>query len=1547
MTCKRYGIFIFLFLVVNSFLLIPSQYSDINFEHISVEQGLSQSTVQCMMQDSSGFIWIGTEDGLNKYDGYDFVTYKTDPDNPNSLSTNFIRAIIQDRSGNLWIGTYGGGLNKFDPTTETFTHYRQDPDNPNSLISDRVVTILEDHSGFLWIGTFGEGVSKFDPRTGTFTHYRADPANPNSLSSNNLRIIYEDHAGMIWFGTYGGGLDRFDPRMEIFTHYKASATNPGSLSHNQILTMIEGQGGILWVGTYGGGLNRFDPGTGNFTHFRRDPNNPDSLSNDEVWALCRDQAGLLWIGTAEGLNIYDPGTGIFTHNKADATIPNSLSTNEIRNIIIDKTGVVFIGTALGGLNKFSKEKQRFRIYRNRPNDPFSLSNNQVLSFFEDKNDIFWIGTYGGLNKWDRKNDRFTSYRSDSNRPHTLSNDRVMTLYEDRDGVFWVGTLGGLNIFDRKKETFERYVLDPNDLNTLSDRIVCICEDDRGFLWVGSTNGLNKVDRRSHTYTRYLNNPEDPGTISHSMVLSVFPDSLGRLWVGTWGGLNRFNRETETFTRYMADPGNPNSLSHNKVNFFFEDHSGNLWIGTDGGLNLYRPETDTFHNYGVKEGLPNNVIYGILEDEQSNLWLSTNKGLSKFNPLLGTFKNYDSRDGLQSNEFLYASCHRSQNGELFFGGIKGFNSFFPGSLKDNPYKPVIVITDFKIFNKSVGAGEKLDGVTILDKHVSKASEIHLSWKHSSFTISYAGLHFSAPEKNQYAFMMKDLENNWNFVGNRRFATFAHMSPGRYVFNVKGSNNDGVWNETGASIKIMIEPPPWRTWWAYTLYGLFFVGIITAYVFSQKKKLAYERSVNERLRQVDRLKDEFLANTSHELRTPLHGIIGIAESLIRGATGPLPHETLSNLQMVALSGKRLNNLVNDILDYSRLKENDLQLQMKAVDMKSLTEVVLLMSGPLAAAKPLVLKNETTGDLPLVYGDENRLQQIMHNLIGNAIKFTASGSVSVTSVEVENRNIVKVIIRDTGIGIPSDKLDAVFQSFEQVDASTAREYGGTGLGLSITKKLVELHGGTIGVESEVGKGSVFWFTLPVWQAHLQVSTQLESADTRPLEILANQPPPQLREELFSEEPNLPVPKEKYRILAVDDEIVNLQVLVNHLSLHGYSVIKALNGDEALQFIYNPAQRADMVLLDVMMPRMSGYEVCRRIRQYYSPTELPVIMLTAKTQTDNLVEGLHSGANDYITKPFSSEELLERIRVHFQLLKANRELKNANEQLEDYSRTLEQKVTERTRDLKEKNQLIMASMHFAQRIQQSILPLEDKLKAVFPEYFVIFKPKDIVSGDFYWFEQVGDKTFIAVVDCTGHGVPGALMTMIGSTILNKLVQEHKVYDPALILEHLHRDVRTALKQQQEGIRHIDTAGMDVCLCMIENSGVKKERNVIFAGAHQPLYIVHSVQSGDDTDVLEIKGDRKPIGGLQIKEDTVRKFTRKEITLQAGDMIYLVSDGLVHQSDYRDKKYGRKQLKRCLCKIAPLSASSQEQKLLHELESHQGDEEQRDDITVMGIRIP
>jgi len=889
------------------------------------------------------------------------------------------------------------------------------------------------------------------------------------------------------------------------------------------------------------------------------------------------------------------------------SIEQGLSQNSIRCILQDRKGFLWFGTE-DGLNKY--DGYRFTVYKNNPNDPNSLSNDAVNSIYEDQSGVLWIGTErGGLNKLDRKKEKFTHYKNDPNNPNSLSNNRVFSIYEDRSGVLWIGNSGG---------------------------------------------GLNKFDRKKEKFTHYKNNPNNPNSLSYNAVYSIYedPDEVGRvLWIGTLGGgLNKLDREKEAptgvaFTHYQHDPNNPNSLSDNGVLSIYEDPDEvgkMLWIGTAGGLNKFDREKGRMTHYRERDGLPNDCIYGILEDDHGNLWLSTNNGLSKFNPQTKEFKNYDVRDGLQSNEYNTLAYYKSAvSGEMFFGGPNGFNAFHPDSVKDNPYIPPVVITALARYNTDDVAGKP-----IVEKGIAETPEIELSYKDNILTFEFAALNYRNTFKNQYAYKLEGFNDNWIQLGAKREVTFTNLDAGEYTLRVKGSNNDGVWNEEGTSLKITITSPWWKTWWAYTLYVLMFAGAVFGYIRyktqAQAKELARERKVNERLRQVDKLKDDFLANTSHELRTPLHGIIGITESLIDGAAGKLPEKANANLSMVVSSGKRLASLVNDILDFSKLKRQDLQVQKKPVDMRVLTDLVLKFSEPLLAGKNLLLKNEVAKDIPPVEGDENRLQQIMHNLIGNAIKFTQSGSVTVSAKE--NNGMTAISVTDTGIGIPQDKFASIFQSFEQVDASIAREYGGTGLGLAVTKQLVELHGGKIWVESELGKGSTFTFTLPKSEGTPATATTTATALARVREVEAIPTSPISSLPL----PPSPIQNGEFKILVVDDEPINQQVLANHLSLAHYDFTQAFNGEDALKAIENE-KKFDLVLLDIMMPKMSGYEVCQRLRQKYLPAELPVIMVTAKDQVQDLLEGLASGANDYLAKPFSKDELLARIKTHLNLLKIN----------------------------------------------------------------------------------------------------------------------------------------------------------------------------------------------------------------------------------------------------------------------------------------------------------
>ncbi len=815
---------------------LRSPTTHIRFDRYSLEQGLSQSSGNCILQDSKGFLWIGTEDGLNRFDGYGFRIYRHDPEEPHSLSNSHISSLFEDPSGVLWVGTYGGGLNRLDRETGLFTHYRHDRQDTNSLSEDQVVVVVGDRDGVLWIGTRGGGLNRFDPAQERWKRYGTDPDDPYSLSDNRVTSILEDSTGVLWVGT-ANGLNRLDRETDRWQRYQWDPDNPRSLYGNSIQSIDEDRSGALWIGMAGGGLNRFDRGTETFFHYLHDPGNPSSLSSNSVSAVLEDALGELWVGTEAGLDRFDREKEQFIHYRSIPGDPYSLSDNQVSSLGLDASGGLWVGTRGGGLNRHDRQREQFALYRADPNDANSLSNNSIWGICEEDSGVLWIGTDGGgLNRLDRKAGQWYHYRNDPADPHSLGHDTVVAVYKDRSGVLWLGTWGGgLDRFDRETEQFNHYRHDPNDPRSLSSNIVWfILEDQLGALWIGTANGLNRFDRETQQFTRYYHDPEDPYSLSDNNVGSVLEDREGMLWFGTHRGLNRFDRETGRFTLYQHDPENPQSLSHNIVFSIYEDQAGAIWLGTwGGGLNRFDRITETFAHYRVRDGLPNDVVYGILEDEQGHLWLSTNNGISRFDPQTEAFRNYGAGDGLQSAEFNYNSYAKGSGGEMYFGGINGFNAFYPDAVKDNPFEPPVVLTSLTQGGEPVDLGRTLEAL----------AETSFTWPRNDFEFEFAALSFFQPEKNQYAYMLEGYDDDWNFAGTRRFGAYTNLPGGAYTLRLKGSSNDGIWNTEGISIGVTIVPPFWSTWW---FRGILVVAMVAGAVAAVRLRV---RSIEARRRELE--------------------------------------------------------------------------------------------------------------------------------------------------------------------------------------------------------------------------------------------------------------------------------------------------------------------------------------------------------------------------------------------------------------------------------------------------------------------------------------------------------------------------------------------------------------------------------------------------------------------------------------------------------------------------------------------------------------------------
>lgn len=811
------------------------QAQDMQFKHLSTENGLMEGITRCILQDHEGFIWIGTPDGLHRYDGYSFKVYKHDPLDSQSLSQNSIYCLYEDRSGLLWIGTLAG-LNVFDRKSETFIAYKNDPNNPHSLSDNGVSSIYEDSSGLLWIGTYGGGLNVFDKKTEKFRSFANKAINPKLPNQYRVMVIYEDRTGSLWIGTAGGGLGLFDRKSETFKMYKNERNNSNSLSNNGITCLEEDESGLLWIGTNGGGLNVFDKKIERFRRFMNDPNDVQSLNDNKVLSIHSDRSGLLWVGTESGgLNLFDHKTEKFKTYKGESDKYQSLKNGEIKFIYEDLSGLIWIGG--WGLTMCDTKTGKFKTH----------SLNGVRSIYEDRSGLLWIGTIDdGLHRFDIKTGKSRQYKYEPGAPNSLGGNYVAAIYEDATGLLWIGT-NGLSILDKKTETFKLYKADPNNSESLSGRnVLFFHEDVSRLMWIGTADprfnggGLNVFDKNIGKFKSYRCEPDNRFLLNNNINF-IYEDSNGSLWLGTGGGLKVFNKKTCEFRSFRSKPNDPQSLSNNNVSCILESGNGLMWIATyGGGINVFDVKNEVFRSFTEKDGLSNNKVYGLLSDNYGNLWLSTNKGLSKFTPPAdpmnitnkGVFRNYDITDGLQSNEFNSGAYFKNKNGRMYFGGVNGFNFFHPDSVKDNPYQPPVVISDFQVFNQSVGIAH-IDGCNeiyrkndqyYLSQSIIETETIILSYTESVFSFEFKSLSYWHSEKNQYAYKLEGFDNEWIYCGTRRFATYTNLDPGEYVFRVKGSNHDGVWNEKGTSVRVTILPPPWKTWWAYGLYGIAVLGFL---------------------------------------------------------------------------------------------------------------------------------------------------------------------------------------------------------------------------------------------------------------------------------------------------------------------------------------------------------------------------------------------------------------------------------------------------------------------------------------------------------------------------------------------------------------------------------------------------------------------------------------------------------------------------------------------------------------------------------------------------
>jgi signal transduction histidine kinase/ligand-binding sensor domain-containing protein/DNA-binding response OmpR family regulator len=1251
----------------------------IHFDYLTVHDGLSDLTVRSIIQDHAGYMWFGTNNGLNRYDGKEIIKYFNDRNNPSSLKGNIIYCMFEDSRKNLWIGTWGGGLSLYNRDLDNFTSFRHNPDDSSSIRHNDIWNIFEDSADNLWIAT-QMGLERFNYDSQTFEKHLSDltlgGASVN-LKSHAFSCITEGENGSLWISIWKHGILHYDPaKKEILHHFMHEPGNPNSLNTSEINTLYADKDGSLWIGPYKGHVEKMTLHNGQ-PEFKKYPmgSPPYGLSDNRINFIIEDQQGMLWIGTEVGVNILNKNTGKIDQYFHNAGSANSLSSNHLWAGYCNSNGIIWIGTLEGGVNIYDPGKRKFSSNYPMITDAMELPRRFVKSIHRDSDGILWVGTDYGLNKLSPNGAISETYTHGST-INSLDIGGVSGIIEGSDDKFWIGTWGGgLHVFNKKTKKIKRYYHPEDGSRGLGDlNIQTMVKDYSGNILIGTVFGyLYLFDPEKDVFQQYL--CQDIDSLRGTPVIAICPDKDGSVWIGLSenGGVIHYNFETGKGKRYyMKESEIETSLSSNDI-FSLLNDDDLLWIGTKNGLNLLDKNTGKISVYDERNGLVNKSVLSIQKDAKGNIWFSTLLGISKLVTETGIVYNYDNRDGALGNSNV---SWKGLDSELYFGGIHGLFSFNPENIHNNAFQPPVVFTSLKIFNHPVYPGQE---DSPLQKHINQTEKIVLDYHQTSFSFEFSALNFTLPEKNQFLYKLENFDQDWVHAGNRNVAYYTNVGPGEYTFKVKGSNNDGLWNENERIIHITVLPPWWHTIWFRLLLLVGILAMIAAWVIIRTFRYKHNQKilkqmVDQRTREIeeqkiilkeqahklhiaDQMKIKFFTNISHEFRTPLTLIINPINKMLKELANK--EEYKLPFTVVKRNTLRLISLINQFLDISKIEAGELKLH---VSKGNIVEYILGITNAYQFAtrqKRIQFKVQVPDEPFICYFDGDKIEKILYNLLSNALKFTPTGkmiSVKVALVSEpvlcnqingngksfdEQTNHILIKVKDTGKGIPTDKIGQIFERFYQVEGDELHPAGGTGIGLALTKDLVDIYRGTISVKSKIGEGTEFKILLPTHKSqfadheiissehvHDEVKSELVAIDEDYLEEDYSEENEAL--DAAADKNTLPV------VLVVEDNRDVREYLSGVLS-EKYKVKTAPNGEEGLRKAIKHLPK--VIISDVMMPLMNGFELCEKLKTEMLTCHIPVILLTAKANSDDKITGYKLGADVYISKPFDVDVVMASV--------------------------------------------------------------------------------------------------------------------------------------------------------------------------------------------------------------------------------------------------------------------------------------------------------------------